>query len=35
MVGFVYFLNKYGPAFIDRLNDAVPLDTGHHRVITI
>ena len=35
MVGFVYFLNKYGPAFIDRLNDAVPLDIGHHRVITI
>ncbi len=34
-IGFVYFLGKYGPAFIDRLNDAVPLDMGAHWVITI
>ena len=34
-IGFVYFLNKYGPALIDRLSDNLQLDPGHHWVITI
>jgi bacillithiol biosynthesis cysteine-adding enzyme BshC len=34
-VGFVYFLNRYGPALIDRLHDDVPLDMGTHWVLTI
>jgi bacillithiol synthase len=34
-VGFVYFLNRYGPALIDRLRDDVPLDMGTHWVLTI
>jgi bacillithiol biosynthesis cysteine-adding enzyme BshC len=34
-VGFVYFLNKYGPALIDRLGDELALDMGTHWVITI
>jgi bacillithiol biosynthesis cysteine-adding enzyme BshC len=34
-VGFVYFLNRYGPALIDRLHDDLPLDMGTHWVLTI
>ena len=34
-VGFVYFLNRYGPALIDRLHDDVPLDMGTHWVLTL
>jgi bacillithiol synthase len=34
-VGFVYFLNKYGPALVDRLADELTLDMGTHWVITI
>jgi uncharacterized protein YllA (UPF0747 family) len=34
-VGFVYFLNKYGPALVDRLAEELPLDMGAHWVITI
>jgi bacillithiol biosynthesis cysteine-adding enzyme BshC len=34
-VGFVYFLNKYGPALVDRLGDELTLDMGNHWVITI
>jgi bacillithiol synthase len=34
-VGFVYFLNRYGPALIDRLHDDLPLDMGVHWVLTI
>jgi bacillithiol synthase len=34
-IGFVYFLNKYGPALIDRLADELTVDMGHHWVITI
>ena len=34
-VGFVYFLNKYGPALVDRLGDELPLDMGTHWVMTI
>ena len=34
-VGFVYFLNKYGPGLVDHLNDELPLDIGTHWVLTI
>jgi len=35
VVGFVYFLNKYGPALVDRLSRDLPLDAGTHWVVTI
>ncbi|HJN43705.1 MAG TPA: bacillithiol biosynthesis cysteine-adding enzyme BshC [Vicinamibacterales bacterium] len=34
-VGAVYFLNRYGPALIDRLVTDPTLDASHHWVITI
>ena len=34
-LGFVYFLNKYGPSLVDRLNDELPLDQGHHWIIAL
>jgi bacillithiol synthase len=34
-IGFVYFLNRYGPALVDRLHDDLPLDIGSHWVLTI
>jgi bacillithiol synthase len=34
-VGFVYFLNKYGPGLVDRLSDELPPDPGVHWVMTI
>ena len=34
-VGMVYFLNRYGPALIDRLVTDPTLDASHHWVITI
>lgn len=34
-VGFVSFLNKYGPAFVERLAAELPIDAGTHWVITI
>ena len=34
-VGFIYFVNKYGPGLVDRLNDELPLDMGVHWVVTI
>ncbi len=33
--GFVYFLNRYGPALVDRLIAELPLDMGQHWVLTI
>ena len=35
VVGFVYFLNKYGPALVDRLYTELPTDAGTHWVVTI
>jgi bacillithiol biosynthesis cysteine-adding enzyme BshC len=35
IIGFVSFLNQYGPALVDRLADELPLDIGHHWVVTI
>ena len=34
-VGFVYFLNRYGPALVDRLLEEVPLDLGRHWIVTV
>jgi uncharacterized protein YllA (UPF0747 family) len=34
-VGFVWFLNRYGPALVDRLLEELPLPMGHHHVLTI
>ena len=33
-IGFVSFLNRYGPALVDRLHDELPLDAGAHWVLT-
>ena len=34
-LGFVHFLNRYGPAVVDRITEDLSLDVGHHWVITI
>jgi bacillithiol biosynthesis cysteine-adding enzyme BshC len=34
-IGFVSFLNQYGPALVDRLDQELPLDLGHHWVVAI
>ncbi|MGD9906759.1 MAG: bacillithiol biosynthesis cysteine-adding enzyme BshC [Vicinamibacterales bacterium] len=34
-LGLVWLLNRYGPATVDRLVELLPVDAGHHWVITI
>ena len=34
-IGFVSFLNKYGPSLVDRLSEELPLDMGSHWVVQI
>lgn len=34
-IGAVWLLNRYGPAAVDRLIELLPLDYGHHWVLTI
>ena len=34
-VGFLSFLNQYGPALVDRLDEELPLDLGRHWIVTI
>jgi bacillithiol biosynthesis cysteine-adding enzyme BshC len=34
-LGVIYFLNRYGPALIDRLFAELPLELGQHWIITI
>ena len=34
-VGVVWFLNRYGPALVDRLLEELPLAMGHHWILTI
>ena len=34
-LGLVWLLNRYGPATVDRLIDVLPVDGGHHWVLTI
>jgi uncharacterized protein YllA (UPF0747 family) len=35
LIGFIYFLNKFGPMLIDRLLEDVPLLAGSHWVVTM
>jgi uncharacterized protein YllA (UPF0747 family) len=34
-IGFIAFQNQYGPALIDRLFDELPIDLGHHWIVSI
>ena len=34
-VGFVYFLNKYGPTLVDRLCEELPQEMGSHWILSI
>jgi uncharacterized protein YllA (UPF0747 family) len=34
-LGTVFFLNRYGPAVIDRVLTDLPLDMGRHWVVTV
>ncbi|MCX6549988.1 MAG: bacillithiol biosynthesis cysteine-adding enzyme BshC [Acidobacteria bacterium] len=34
-IGFVSFLNRYGPGLVDRLLSDLPLDLGRHWVVTV
>ena len=34
-IGFLSFLNEYGPALVDRLDEELPLDLGRHWIVTI
>jgi uncharacterized protein YllA (UPF0747 family) len=34
-IGFVWFLNQYGPALVDRLEHEVPLALGQHWVVAV
>jgi uncharacterized protein YllA (UPF0747 family) len=34
-LGFVFFLNRYGPALVDLLVRDLPLDLGRHHVLTL
>jgi bacillithiol synthase len=35
LLACAYFLNLYGPALVDRLLDELPLEAGHHWVMTV
>ena len=34
-IGFVSFLNQYGPALVERLHNELPLDLGRHWIVAI
>ena len=34
-IGFVSFLNQYGPALVERLENQLPLDLGCHWIVHI
>jgi bacillithiol biosynthesis cysteine-adding enzyme BshC len=34
-VAFISFLNRYGPAFVDRLAAELPIDAGTHWIVTV
>jgi bacillithiol synthase len=34
-IGFVSFLNQYGAAFVQRLDEELPVDLGRHWIVTI
>jgi bacillithiol biosynthesis cysteine-adding enzyme BshC len=33
MIGFISFLNQYGPALVERLNEELPLEMGRHWIV--
>jgi bacillithiol biosynthesis cysteine-adding enzyme BshC len=35
VIGFVSFLNQYGPALVQRLDEELPIDMGRHWIVTI
>jgi bacillithiol biosynthesis cysteine-adding enzyme BshC len=35
VLGVVFFLNRYGPALVDRLLEELPLEMGRHWILTI
>jgi bacillithiol synthase len=35
VIGFVSFLNQYGPALVERLEEELPLDIGRHWIVAI
>jgi bacillithiol biosynthesis cysteine-adding enzyme BshC len=34
-ISFISFLNQYGPALVERLDEALPLDMGRHWIVTV
>ena len=34
-IGFISFLNQYGPALVDRLDEELPLDLGRHWIVSV
>jgi uncharacterized protein YllA (UPF0747 family) len=34
-IGFISFLNQYGPVLVERLDEELPLDLGRHWIVTI
>ena len=34
-IGLVSFLNQYGPALVERLEDELPLDLGQHWIVAV
>ena len=34
-VGFVTFLNQYGPALVQRLDEQIPIDLGKHWLVVV
>jgi bacillithiol biosynthesis cysteine-adding enzyme BshC len=34
-IGFVSFLNQYGPALVERLEEQIPLDLGNHWIVVV
>jgi bacillithiol biosynthesis cysteine-adding enzyme BshC len=34
-IGFISFLDQYGPALVDRLMEQLPLDLGRHWILTV
>ncbi len=35
LIGFISFLNEYGPALVERLDQELPIDMGRHWIVTI
>ena len=34
-IGSIYFVNRYGDAFLDRLLEQLPLEIGRHWLLTV